>query len=347
MVGVWTRAKERQVDLIAVPEALRDDVAGALSAAFGSNDVSEVCSIAGGASGALTYRVETSAGPHFLRVEALRGPLRNPHQYECMQIAAEAEIAPPIRYVDADGGVVIMPFVEQRPLADYPGGPAALASAVGALLARLHSSPTFPAHGDYMDNLSRILGYLDRSGRVAPGLLARHAEGFERIRAAHPWQPGTFVSAHNDPNQFNVLYDGDRLWLVDWETASRNDPLVDVATASSHAATTPELRDVLLRSWLGHEPDPVVTARVALMSLLVHLWAGCILLSAVVDPANSTHHDLDALTMEEFGRRIESGEYRAGTPVTTHAYAKIALRAFVDGCATVATADALRRVAAA
>jgi thiamine kinase-like enzyme len=38
-----------------------------------------------------------------------------------------------------------------------------------------------------------------------------------------------WVSSHNDSIPSNILFDGDRLWLIDWESAYRNDPLVDVA----------------------------------------------------------------------------------------------------------------------
>ena len=68
------------------------------------------------------------------------------------------------------------------------------------------------------------------SGLFAPGLLDRHQKGFERIREAYPWDAAALVSSHNDPNPANILFDGERLWLIDWETAYRNDPLVDVAT---------------------------------------------------------------------------------------------------------------------
>ena len=278
-----------QFDLRAVPEQHRETVESALATTFGASGVSSVLASPGGASGALTYRVETRTGDHLLRIETIRGSLRNPYQYECMQTAAEAGIAPPIRYVDAGAGVVIMPFVSQRPLTDFPGGPPAVASAVAALLARLHRTPTFPAHGDYMDNLARMLAYLERSGRVAPGLLDQHAAGFERIRAAYPWSPDSFVSAHNDPNQFNMLYDGDRLWLIDWETASRNDAFIDLATVSGYLAPTADLRDDVLRSGLGREPDPLARARLALMGWLTQLYAGCILLVVVIDPDTATH----------------------------------------------------------
>ena len=45
----------------------------------------------------------------------------------------------------------------------------------------------------------------------------------------------------------NILFDGERLWLIDWESAYRNDPLVDVAIVSDSFALSLELEDVCCR----------------------------------------------------------------------------------------------------
>jgi hypothetical protein len=259
-----------------------------------------------------------------------------------MRAAAEAGVAPPIRFVDDAAGVVVLPFIEQRPLTEHAGGPVGAATEVAELLARLHSTDAFPSRGDHLDNLARMIGFLTASGRVAPGLLDRHLEAFERIRGAYPWDPGGFVSAHNDPNQFNLLYDGDRVWLIDWETASRNDPFVDLATACAHLAPTDELRTLVLRTALRRQPGPVDHARLALMGWLVQLFAGSILLTIVVDPATPTHTDLTVMSGEEFGAAIASGELVAGTTETTLTFAKLMLASFVDASTTPAFEDALR-----
>src|SRR5437868_4424948 len=112
-----------------IPEHLRDTAREAASAAFGAANASNVSieTVMGGASGALTYRLELNARRYLLRLETRRSPLRNPHQYTCMHMAAESGIAPPVRYADDAAGVVIMDFIAERPLTSYPGGPAALA----------------------------------------------------------------------------------------------------------------------------------------------------------------------------------------------------------------------------
>jgi aminoglycoside phosphotransferase (APT) family kinase protein len=336
-----------QVELDVVPETHRQLAASTLTDTFGPGGATSIDVVTGGASGALTYRVGSRHGDHLLRIETIRGPLRNPHQYDCMQRAADAGVAPPLRHVDADAGVVVMPFIEQRPVLEFDGGLHALAVAVADLLARLHDTAPFPEHGDHLDNIERMLGYLVSAGRVAPALLDAHREGFARIRAAYPWDPATFVSAHNDPNQLNVLYDGSRLWLVDWETARRNDPMVDVATVIGWLGTTPERRAAILRAWLGREPDALTDAKATLMGLLTALHAGAILLMIVFDPTNPVHTDLTPLTAEDFGARVASGELVAGTPAATIAYAKIALGSFLDGLRRPDVETALQIAAAA
>ena len=107
-------------------DADRDKGAVALDAAFANTDVRAAVPLAGGASGAHVYRVVTDDGDFLLRIEGARRPYRNPHQYTCLSAAAAAGIAPPVRHLDADAGVVIMPFLETVPLTEFPGGPAAV-----------------------------------------------------------------------------------------------------------------------------------------------------------------------------------------------------------------------------
>ncbi len=91
---------------------------------------------------------------------------------------------------------------------------------------------------------------------MAPGLLDEHVARFDELVAAYPWHPSTFVSSHNDPNQFNVTYDGDRLWLIDWETSTRNDRFVDLAVLANHdGAVRRGHRRRVAQGWRGHH-DP-------------------------------------------------------------------------------------------
>ena len=77
------------LDLSIVPEEHRDLVRAVVDSAFGTT-ARAMSAVTGGWSGALTYRIDATDGRYLVRVEVLPGPMRNPHQYECMRIAADA-----------------------------------------------------------------------------------------------------------------------------------------------------------------------------------------------------------------------------------------------------------------
>jgi hypothetical protein len=60
------------------------------------------------------------------------------------------------------------------------------------------------------------------------------------------------VSSHNDffkPD--NILFDGHRLWLVDWEAAFLNDRYADLAVVASLVVTNDAEERVYLQEYFG------------------------------------------------------------------------------------------------
>jgi len=228
------------------PDDLSPVLRDTLRSAFGATPIGVVAPVRGGASGASTFRIEAGRRHYMVRMEGAASPLRNPHQYESMRLAAEAGVAPPLRHVDETARVVIMDFIETKPLKSYPGGPNALARALAEMLRRLQATPGFPQFVRYPGIVERLFAHVRRTGLFAAGILDPHVERLERLREAYASGATRLVSSHNDLIPSNILFDGERLWLVDWESAYRNDPLVDVATILDTLATSPELEEILL-----------------------------------------------------------------------------------------------------
>src|SRR5437763_2277161 len=155
----------------ALTDADRETVRAALVVVFGSAPIKAVTRVTGGASGASTFRVETGGRRFLLRLEGQPSPLRNPHQYVSLRIAAEAGIAPKLHYFDETARVAVMDFIEQRPLQAYPGGPPALVQALGELLARVQATPFFPYFVYYPDIVARLFASVFRTGFFVPGEL--------------------------------------------------------------------------------------------------------------------------------------------------------------------------------
>lgn len=314
--------------------AHRDSASAALSAAFGSTPIGAVTAMTGGATTASVYRVEVGERRYLLRIEGEPSPLRNPHQYVSMRIATEAGIAPAIHYIDEVTRIVVIDFVEQQPLKTYPGGPRALAQALGELFSRVQATPIFPYYVNYADIVARLFAHVRRTGLFAAGLLDAHVERLELIREAYDAGSTRLVSSHNDPTPGNILFDGERLWLIDWESACRNDPLVDAAIVLDHFARSQELEDVLLTAWSGRVPDEGLRGRLAPIRALTRLYYAGVMLSASAAASWVTDDtDLSAPTPQQFRLAIDEGRLKRGAAETKHILGKMFLASFFSGVA--------------
>jgi hypothetical protein len=315
-----------------VLSAIAEDHRAAVLAAIGSvvdpASVTAISPVTGGASKASTLRIGTDSGAYLLRLEVDQRGFRNPKRsYPCLRAAAAAGIAPGVHHADEEAGVVLMDFVVERPLTTFPGGEPALLRALGEMAARLQATSPFPpVMKDFGALTEAMLNLIRDGGLFAPGVLDRHVDGLARVRAEYPWAAAQ-VSAHNDINPRNILFDGERLWLVDWEMAFRNDPLADVANIANNFSEVPDVDTFVLEGWLGRSPDDDTRRRLTLMRDLQRLFSGTVLLSEFIGE-RGPEAELTAMTPDEFRAAIMRGELR-GTPELLFVLGKMHLAGFV------------------
>jgi aminoglycoside phosphotransferase (APT) family kinase protein len=330
--------------LAMIPAARREAVHAALRLAFGSLPKIDLQPIKGGVSGALIFRFDVHQHAHVLRLEPERVALPDRQRgFTCMTAAAAAGAAPPVQFTDAATGVAIMDFIAGRPLSEHPGGPIGMVRALGALIARVQATPPFPTLGDYRDIVAYLLNKLSQTGFLTPGQFELLAEGLARIRAALPWDAPSSVSSHNDPNPRNILFDGERVWLVDWEMGFRNDPLVDVAILTTDLAETPGLEEALLQAAFNATPDRALRARLGIIRLLTRLFYGCVVLDSLIGTLTSAP-DVAFATVSPaaFRLAVANGRLASGTPDVAYAFARMSLTAFGDGLAAPGFSEMLK-----
>jgi predicted Ser/Thr protein kinase len=322
-------------------ETLADDRREAAQAAvksvLGTVPVEAVIPLTGGITTAAVFRIDAGGRRYVLRVEGVPSPLRNPHQYQSMRIAAEAGIAPRLYYFDETDRVAMIDFIEHRPLGSFAGGPLARAQALGRLRQDLQATTVFPYYVDYPAIVARLWAHVNRTGLFAPGVLDPVNERLAAVREAYAWDRADSVSSHNDPVPSNVLYDGERLWLIDWESAYCNDPLIDVATLFDHLARAPELEAALLEAWLGRTVDEALRARLKLVRALSRLYyAGVMLSASARAPRAAPDESLAAPTLAELELALSTGRVTYGTHAHHHIVGKMFVASFLTGCATPA-----------
>ncbi|MBI1809034.1 MAG: hypothetical protein HYR75_03990, partial [Gemmatimonadetes bacterium] len=161
--------------------------------------------------------------PHVVTVYGVRADDATRH-FANMRAAAEAGLAPAVRYTSSEDKVSITDFVNAVPL------PASEAlSRLPAVLRSVHALPPFATVPNQINTTYMFLmnkgpaldAFLQRF-RAANLLPANESEElfavYEQVSAVYPHHDADMVSSHNDlfkPD--NMLFDGQRLWLVDWE----------------------------------------------------------------------------------------------------------------------------------
>ncbi len=85
--------------------------------------------------------------------------------------------------------------------------------------------------------------------KMIPGFLELCTE-FEEAQIPLP-----IIFAHNDLLPANILDDGNRLWLIDFEYAGFSTAMFDLAGAASNSRMNEKQSSLLLKSYFGKTPD--------------------------------------------------------------------------------------------
>jgi len=212
------------------------------------------------------------------------GPER---QFTCMKMAADAGIAPRIWYSSTEDQIAITDFVEEVP---FPANEALVR--MPRLLRALHALPPFPAGVSHLDttcmfllnktNADGFIPKIQKANILPPAEFDELLALLARVAAVYARWEADMVSSHNDlfkPD--NILFDGSRVWLVDWEAAFLNDRYADLAVVANMLVSNDAEEGLYLQEYFGHAPDEYQLARFFLMRQvarifysMVFLWMG-------------------------------------------------------------------------
>lgn len=328
-----------------IPQTSRPAVDRALTAAFGTDVLDAATPLSGGLSGAQIFKIRVGGIAYLLRIEVERDGFRDPARaYACMKIAADGLLAPRLRHADAEDGVAIMDFIEERSLTlDYRGTREDLIVEAAQGVRALHAGPAFPPLVDYLDGMDTLVVQFE-----ARNLVSREAMGellglYRRLRQNYRTAAGDLVASHNDLNPRNILYDGARLWFVDWESAFLADRYVDLSCIANLFASSPEQEDLLLRTYFGRV-DVEMRARLYLMRQVNHLFYGLVMTNAVA-PRNAPAESLDGPSLDDLHVALSLGEPVLDTDEGRFGYVKARLAQAVAGLRSPRFEEALAELA--
>jgi aminoglycoside phosphotransferase (APT) family kinase protein len=301
-----------------IPEAKNQAVERALREAFGVDEFEQIRMLTEGMSSALVFRIVVRGRPYLLRIitktDAMNDPTR---QFTCMRAAAEAGLAPRVWYASTEDRISITDFVEARPLAAGESGVAQLAATVR----QVHALSPFPKLVNYLNFADEYVRKF-QDAKILPGNeTGEVCRLYERVSSVYPRHDADLVSSHNDMKPENILFDGERVWLVDWEAAFLNDRYMDLAVVANFFVRSETQEEVFLRAYFGEDADQYRRARFYLMRQVVHMAYAAVFL-LIGSSGKPIGLQQPAPDFRRFHDQILAGEMNLVSPEAKIAYAR-------------------------
>jgi thiamine kinase-like enzyme len=226
------------------------------------------------------YRVRTSAGAQLVaRFSAPKSALLaidRDAEYRNARAAAQAGVGPEVVDYAPEEGVLVVKWVEGRTFTDADLDDTTQLERVAAVCTQLHAGPRFVSDFDMFDVQRRYLAIVRESGFRLPEDYLSFEPTVRRIEKVLRASAGPTVPCHNDLLAANIMDDGERLWLIDYEYSGNNDACFELGNIWSEAALDVDRLEHLVAAYFG-APSPVQTARARLFGLMAKygwtLWA--------------------------------------------------------------------------
>jgi thiamine kinase-like enzyme len=244
-----------------------------------------------------------------LRIEAhdLLGIDRR-HEYANTVAAAEAGVGAPVLHYRPGEGLTVG-FLPGRTLSDDDLHDPAVLGRVAEACRRLHAGPRFGNDFDMFEVQARYRRVVAEHGFRLPPRYDAFLPAVAAVREA--LGPRVTVPCHNDLLAENMLDDGTRVRLVDYEYSGNNDACFELGNIWSEASLPPELLDVLVEAYFGR-PRPVQVARARLFGLVAKY--GWTLWAAIQHGGSPMDFDFWSWGMEKYDRAVaefDSDEFTA------------------------------------
>ncbi len=215
--------------------------------------------------------------------------------------AAAAGAAPEVVEYLPGHGVLVVAWVEGRTFDEDDVRTPANLPRIAQACRVLHAGPPFANRFDMFEIQAGYLRQVDAGGFRLPARYRDFAPHVDRIRAALAARPEPLVPCNNDLLAANVIDDGDRLWLIDYEYSGANEASFELGNIWSEASASDDLLPVLVEAYWGRE-DPAKVARARLWALMSKY--GWTLWASIQDAVSPIAFDYWSWGMEKYERAV-------------------------------------------
>jgi len=298
-----------------IPEEKITIVEQALLQTFNTSVVSEIIQLTGGLSSSSVYKITVNDRPYVLKLTKEVNPLSD-LEPTCGELAARAGVSPPIYYLNHAEGISVTGFVNPVPLRSAYASPDRLIRELASTIRAIHAIPLFTKESSLLETVDRLINEFKASEMLSGPVFEEFDDYYEIIRKNYPWHDEDKVSSHNDLNPNNMVCDGEKIWVIDWDAAFKNDRYVDLAITANFFVQTTEQEEQLLQGYFGDSLNEYNSSRFFIMRQITRMvYAMLMFKLADSSKASGAAHDPDMqhVNLNDIMKRLGTGELNLGT----------------------------------
>ena len=229
-------------------------------------------------------------------------------EWAATRAAAAAGVGPEPIAFDPGVGCLVTAFIDGRPV-DAEELRERIPE-LAAVLQAIHAGPPLPSAFDPFAVVAEYARIAAERGGAIPPAVAELAPAAAAIRAELGGPEHAPVPCHNDLLTANLLDDGGRLRIVDWEYAGMGDPYFELANLAVKNGFGEDHEAALLEGYWG-AATPERRRALRLMRVMASYWEG--MWGVLQATVSELDFDFRGYADEHLGRALaEAGRIGAG-----------------------------------
>jgi len=250
------------------------------------------------------YRVTTPERDVVVRVSTKDSSLLaidRDAEYANSSAAAASGAAPQVVEYAPNDHLLVVAYVTARTLTADDLHDADMLRRVAQVCRRLHSGPRFVTDFDMFEVQRTYLATVLERGLRLPDDYLDLGPQIKRIEGLLRRRPLQTVPCNNDLLAANILDDGSRLWLIDYEYAGNNDPCFELGNLASESDMSVDELTHLVTCYFEGE-DPQLAARARLLGVTAQY--GWMLWASIQEATSSLDFDFWAWGVDKYERAV-------------------------------------------
>ena len=216
--------------------------------------------------------------------------------------AASAGAAPGVVEYQPGAGILVVEWIDGTTLTEADVRDAANLPRIAQACRMLHAGPDFAQPFDMFQIQARYLTLVRERGYRLPARYEEFGPQVARMQAVIRRSRESLVPCNNDLLAANLVDDGERIWIIDYEYSGMNEASFEIGNIWSESTLPPDLLDVLVEAYWGQATHALI-ARARLWALISKY--GWMLWASIQQATSPIEFDYWSWGMEKYERAVQ------------------------------------------